>query len=118
MSRLRSELRQLVQELEKTLEPGFERSPLVKGNVYERAYQCGAARCVCRRGQRRRNMALTWSEQGQQRFLQIPNQRVAELRRKSEDYLRLRRARAAVSVLCKKILAVLDQIQELRVEEP
>jgi hypothetical protein len=39
--------------------------------------------------------------------------RLADLRRKSEEYLRFRRARTKVSVLGKKILAVLDQIQEL-----
>jgi hypothetical protein len=48
----------------------------------------------------------------------IPRARVAELRKKSEEYLRFRRARAEVSVLHKKILKVLDQIQELRREKP
>jgi hypothetical protein len=48
----------------------------------------------------------------------IPRARVAELRQKSAEYLRFRRARAEVSVLHKKILKVLDQIQELRREAP
>jgi len=48
----------------------------------------------------------------------IPRTRVAELHQKSAEYLRFRRARAEVSVLHKKILKVLDQIQELRREAP
>lgn len=43
-------------------------------------------------------------------------EKVAATRQKSEEYLRFRRARAEVSVILKKILAVLDQIQELRRE--
>jgi hypothetical protein len=118
LSCLRVELRGLLEELEQALEPGFARTPLVKGNVYERAYRCGAARCVCRRGRLHRNVGLSWSQDGRARFRQVPPERVAELRRKSEDYLRLRRARAAVTVLGKKIVGVLDQIQEVRREEP
>ena len=118
LSRLRLELRRLREELAQTLKPGFEGTPLVKGNVYDRAYRCGAARCVCRRGQLHRNVGLGWSEGGRPRFRQVPPDRVGELRRKSADYLRLRQARATVTVLGKKIVGVLDQIQEVRREEP
>ena len=48
----------------------------------------------------------------------IPPERLAELRRKSEEYLKVRRARARVTVLHKEILAVLDRIEKLRMEEP
>lgn len=118
LSRLRVELRQLLERLWKTLEVAFARTPLVKGNVYEIARRCGTPNCSCTRGRLHRNMVLTWSEQGRSRMRSLPPGRVAELRQKSEEYLRFRRARAEVSVLHKKILAVLDQIQELRREEP
>jgi hypothetical protein len=118
LSRLRVELRQLLERLWKTLEVAFARTPLVKGNVYEIARRCGTPNCSCTRGRLHRNMVLTWSEQGRSRMRSLPPGRVAELRQKSEEYLRFRRARAQVSVLHKKILAVLDQIQELRREEP
>ena len=118
LSRLRVELRQLLERLWKTLAVAFARTPLVKGNVYEIARRCGTPNCRCTRGRLHRNMVLTWSEQGRSRMRSLPRGRVAELRQKSEEYLRFRRARAEVSVLHKKILAVLDQIQELRREEP
>ncbi len=118
LSHLRVILRQLLEHLLQTLEVAFARTPLVKGNVYEIARRCGTPNCSCTRGRLHRNMVLTWSEQGRSRMRSIPRARVAELRQNSEEYLRFRRARAEVSVLHKKILAVLDQIQELRREEP
>jgi hypothetical protein len=48
----------------------------------------------------------------------IPPEKLAGLRRKSEEYLRVRRARARVSVLYKEMLAVMDRIEKLRMEEP
>jgi len=50
--------------------------------------------------------------------MSIPPERLAEIRRKSEGYLSVRRARAHVSVLYKQILAVMDRIEKLRTEEP
>jgi hypothetical protein len=118
LSRLRGALLELVDRLRSALEVGLARTPLVKGNVYEIARRCGTPNCSCTRGQLHRNMVLTWSEHGRHRMRSIPPAQLADLRRKSEEYLRFRRARAELSVLHKKILKVLDQIQELRREEP
>jgi hypothetical protein len=63
-------------------------------------------------------MVLSWSEGGRTRLLSIPPERLRELREKSEEYLRFRRARARVTEICREILAVLDQIEKLRREEP
>jgi len=63
-------------------------------------------------------MVLSWSERGKTRLLSIPVQRVEELRRKSERYLRFRAARAQVTVRCRQILALLDRIEKLRLEKP
>ena len=118
VSRLRGALLALLEHLREVLEVALARTPLVKGNVYEIARRCGTPNCSCTRGQLHRNMVLTWSEQGRSRMRSIPRARVAELRKKSAEYLRFRRARAEVSVLHKKILKVLDQIEELRREAP
>jgi hypothetical protein len=63
-------------------------------------------------------MVLTWSEGGKSRLLSIPSERVVEVKKKSEDYLRFRRARARVTEICREILATMDQIENLRREEP
>jgi len=117
-SRLRQALWDLIRELEASLEVAFHRSPLVKGNVYELARKCGKPNCICTRGQLHRSMVLTWSEGGKSRLFSIPPERVGELKEKSEEYLRVRRARARVTEICREILAVLDQMEKLRREEP
>jgi len=117
-SRLRQTLRNLIREMEVSLEVAFNRSPLVKGNVYELARKCGKPNCICTRGQLHRSMVLTWSEGGKSRLFSIPPERVGELKEKSEEYLRVRRARARVTEICREILVVLDQMEKLRREEP
>jgi hypothetical protein len=118
LSRFRAALLALLEHLREVLNVALARTPLVKGNVYEIARRCGTPTCSCTRGRLHRNMVLTWSEQGRSRMRSIPRARVAELRKKSAEYLRFRRSRAEVSVLHKQILKVLDQIQELRREAP
>jgi hypothetical protein len=118
LSRLRVALLALLEQLREVLNVALARTPLVKGNVYEVARRCSTPNCGCMRGRLHRNMVLTWSEQGRSHMRSIPPAQLAELRKKSAEYLRFRRTRAEVSVLHKKILKVLDQIQELRREAP
>lgn len=118
LSRLRQDLQRLLEELKRSVKVVFGRNPLVKGNVYEMARKCGKPTCACTRGELHRSMVLSWSHRGKTRLMSISSERIADLRRKSEEYLRVRRARAQVTVLCKQILAVMDRIEKLRTEEP
>jgi len=117
LSRLRSALRDRLTALRRFVKVAFGRSSLIKGNVYELARKCGKPNCACTRGELHRSMVLTWSEKGQGRLLSLPPERVPEVKRKSEEYLRFRRARAQVTEIGRQILALLDQIEKLRREE-
>jgi hypothetical protein len=114
LSRLRQALRQRLKDLERSLEVVFGRAPLVKGNVYEMARKCGKPSCTCTRGELHRSMVLSWSERGKTQLFSIPPDRLAEVREKSEEYLRFRRTRARVSEICKGMVALLDRIEKLR----
>ncbi|HEY4712567.1 MAG TPA: DUF6788 family protein [Dehalococcoidia bacterium] len=118
LSRLRQELQHLLVEMERSMEVIFGRAPLVKGNVYEMSRKCGKPSCACARGQLHKSMVLSWSHQGKTRLKPVPPERLEELRSKSEEYLRFRRARAQVSVICKQMLDVIDRIEMLRREYP
>jgi len=118
LSRHRGALRDALKELEKTLEVAFERSPLVKGNVYELARKCGKPSCACAEGQLHRSMVLSWSHEGKTRLMTIPPEKLDRLRANSEQYLQYRRARARVSEIFKQILKLFDQIEKLRREKP
>jgi hypothetical protein len=118
LSRLRSALQGHLKELRRILKVVFGRSALVKGNVYELARKCGKPNCTCTRGQLHRSMVLTWSEGGKSRLVSIPSNRLADVKKKSEEYLRFRRARARVTEMGREIVAVMDRIEKLRREEP
>ena len=118
LSRLRQEVRQVWEQMGKTLQVCLADTPLVQGTVYQIARRCGSPHCRCTRGQLHRSMVLTWSEQGRHRMRSLLPQRVAALRRKSKEYARFRRARAEVSRLHTRMLVLLDQIQQLRREVP
>ena len=117
LSQLRGALRDALKELEKTLEVAFERSALVKGNVYELARKCGKPSCACAEGQLHRSMVLSWSHQGKTRLRMIPPEKLERVRAHSEHYLRYRRARARVTEIHQQILKLLDQIERLRREK-
>jgi hypothetical protein len=118
LTRLHRTLRQRLIDLESSLQVALGRAPLVKGNVYAMARKCGKPSCACRQGQLHRTMVLSWSQRGKTRLFSIPPDRLAELRLKSEEYLRFRRTRARVSEICKEMLALLDRIESLRREAP
>jgi hypothetical protein len=118
LSRLRGALRDALKELETTLQVAFERSALVKGNVYELARKCGKPSCVCARGQLHRSLVLSWSHQGKTRLMTIPPEKLDRVRAHSEHYLRYRRARARVTEIHQQILQLFDQIEKLRREKP
>jgi hypothetical protein len=118
LSRLRLEVLEVLERLRKTLDVVLARTPLVKGSVYQIARRCGTPHCRCTRGQLHRNFVLTWSEQGRHHMRSLPPAQVAEIRKKSKEYARLRRARSEITALCNRLLALLDQIQELRREAP
>jgi hypothetical protein len=118
LSRLRLELRRLLAELEHSVEPVFGGNPFVKGNVYEMARKCGKPSCVCTRGQLHKSIVLSWSHQGKTRLMSIPAERIPELRVKTEEYQRFRKARARVAAISKQLLTVIDHIEKLRLEQP
>jgi len=118
LSRLRATLQGHLKELRRILKVVFGRSALVKGNVYELARKCGKPNCICTRGQLHRSMVLTWSEGGKSRLVSIPSHRLADVNKKSEEYLRFRRARARVTEMGREIVALMDRVEKLRREEP
>ena len=117
LSRLRQRLRRLIERLERILEPAHERSPMIKGTVYELARKCGTPGCRCARGELHRSMVLSWSEGGKTRLKHLRPEQVEEVRRKSKVYTRFRRSRAQVTKICREIIELLDRIEELRREE-
>ena len=117
LSRLRTTLKDRIEELKRALMVAMDPEPLVKGNVYELARKCGKPRCACDGGELHRSMVLSWSHEGKTRLVTIPPERLDRVRAASERYLRLRRVRAQGSRIHRQMLATLDRIERLRRED-
>ena len=113
-SKLRSSLLQAVDELQLLIEPFLDDSPVLAGSVYEIKRKCGKPNCRCARGELHRRMVLSTKVQGKTKLHQIPKGALVETRIKTERRRKLRRARAQINELHRKILDIIDTMEEMR----
>ncbi len=118
LSRLRQSLARLRDEANQLLEVFLERTPLVRGTVYELRRTCGKPSCCCtREGQRHAVTVLSVSEEGRTRLRAIPHDQLAALRTLTARYQRVRRARARLVKVHRTMVAVIDQLAAARRRE-
>ena len=94
---------------------------LIKGSVYQIETRCGNPGCHCAtpRGPRHPATVLSWSEAGRTRMRSLGVDQRARVRRLSEQYRRLRQARADVVRLHQQMLHAIDQLEQaLRLPPP
>lgn len=115
-SRLRQSLLHLAGEFQRVLKPLFSDEPVIKGTVYELKRRCGKPGCRCARGELHTQMVLSASEGGKTRIRVIPQGVLIEVKRKAGHYQELRRARARLGALYRKMLKVIDQMEGMRRE--
>src|SRR6266853_5023088 len=94
---------------------------LVKGSVYQIQTRCGNPSCHCAkpRGARHAATVLSWSEAGKTRIRSIAQADRARLRGLTENYRRLRQARASLVKLHRQVLDAVDCLEQvLRLPPP
>ena len=111
VSRLRQSLFHLAGEIRKVIEPFFSDRPGIKGTVYELKRKCGKPGCKCARGELHARMVISASEGGKTRLQVIPHGFLVEVQGKVRRYQELRRARARLGSLYRKMLKVMDQLE-------
>ena len=116
-SRLRQSLLQLVSEMKRLVEPFFSDRPVIKGTVYELRRRCGKPGCKCAQGELHARMVVSASEGGKTRLQVIPHGFLVEVQGKVRRYQELRRARARLAEVHRKMLAVMDEMEAMRREE-
>ncbi len=114
LSRLRQSLSACLEEIEALLDTFADRHRMVKGSVYVLKRRCGKPSCGCFKGERHATTVMTWSEGGRSRILSIPPERVEDLRELTLSYQRFRRARSRLVKLQKRMLDVIDRLEEAR----
>jgi hypothetical protein len=80
--------------------------------------KCGKPNCSCATGKTHASMVLSWSEGGRTRLLSVPEKKLDELRQQTEQYQRFRKARARLVQLHKRMLDLVNRIEEARRREP
>ena len=116
-SRLRQSLLHLASKIKGLIEPFFSDRPVIKGTVYELKRRCGKPGCKCARGELHTRMVVSASEGGRTRLQVIPPGFLVEVQAKVRRYQELRRARARLGELYRKMLKVIDQMEGMRREE-
>ena len=114
LDRLSAEYAQRVHEL-----LGYRE--LVKGSVYQIQTRCGNPSCHCAkpRGARHAATVLSWSEAGKTRIRSVPQADRTRLRGLTENYRRLRQARAHLVKLHQQVLEAIDRLEQaLRLPPP
>jgi hypothetical protein len=116
-SQLRQSLVQLSNEINKLTNPFLSHKPVIKGSVYELKRKCGKPGCKCALGGLHRRMVVSASEKGKTRLRVIPSGFLAEVQGKVRRYQKLRKARARLVEVHKKMLQVMDEMETMRREE-
>lgn len=118
LSRSRQSLNRLAQEIVALLPAFMQREPMVKGTVYEQRRRCGKPNCACATGEPHRTMILSRSQEGRTRLISIPEGRLVELQILTQRYQRFRRARARLGQIYQKMIALIDELEAARRQEP
>ena len=116
-SQLRQSLLHLAGEIKRVVQPFFSDRPVIKGTVYELKRRCGKPGCKCARGELHARMVVSASERGKTRLQVIPRGFLVEVQDKVQRYQELRRARARLGELYRKMLKVMDEMEAMRREE-
>ncbi len=117
VSRLGQSLFHLPKEIQRVIKPFFSDRPVIKGTVYELKRKCGKPGCKCAQGELHARMVISASEGGKTRLQVIPDGFLVEVQGKVQRYQELRRARARLGSLYRKMLKVMDQMEGMRREE-
>jgi hypothetical protein len=117
LSRIRQSLAELAQEILGLIPIFVERTPLMKGTVYEQKRKCGKPGCHCATGEPHSSMILSRSEEGRTKLGVIPSGYLKDFQVLTERYQRFRRARARLGQIYKTMILLIDQLEESRRRE-
>ena len=116
-SQLRHSLRRLSGEVRQLINPSFSDKPVLKGSVYELKRKCGKPGCKCAQGELHSRMVVSASEKGKTILRVIPHGFLVEVQGKVRRYQELRRARARLVEVHRKMIEFIDEMEVMRREE-
>jgi len=115
-SRLRQQLWRAYHALVRTLRALQRDAPMVQGSLYLLRRRCGKATCRCARGHLHTTWVLTRSEAGQSRLYSVSPEQRGRLRPLAREYRRWQRARAQLIKQSARLVSLMDQLAEQRLQ--
>jgi hypothetical protein len=116
VSRRRQELWRRYRALARTLRALQRDAPMVQGSLYLLRRKCGKPTCRCTRGELHPAWVLTRTEQGRHRLYSVPADQRGTLRPLTREYRRWQRTRAVLVKQFARLLALIDQLAEGRLQ--
>jgi len=116
LSSLRAQLVAAQQELPRLLELCFGRQPLLPGSLYILRRKCGKPNCRCTRGDLHESTVLSYRGQGRPQNVSPPPEQIDAVRKMTDEYRRVRQARAEFVRWQRKLLTLLDALESARVQ--
>lgn len=113
---LRQQLWRAYHALARTLRALQRDAPMVQGSLYLLRRRCGKPTCRCARGHLHATWVLTRSEAGQSRLYSVPPEQRGRLRPLAREYRRWQRARAQLIKQSARLVALIDQLAEPRLQ--
>lgn len=116
LSSLRSQLNQAPQHLAALLELCFGRESLLPGSLYTLRRKCGKPNCRCTRGELHESIVLSYRGQGRPKNFSPPPEQIDTLRKLTDEYRRVRQARAKLVRWQRQLLTLVDALEAARVQ--
>jgi hypothetical protein len=116
LSSLRAQLTQAQQQLSGLLEDCFGREPLLPGSFYVLRRKCGKPNCRCARGKLHESTVLSYRGQGRPQNISPPPEQIDTLRTITDNYRRVRQARARLVRWQRQLLTLVDALEVARVQ--
>jgi hypothetical protein len=117
LSQLRSKLNQTQQQVQTLLEDLQGRSPLLPASLYQLQRKCGKPNCRCTKGQLHQTTVLSYRGQQKKQTITPPQEQIESLKKVTDEYRRVRKARAQLVRLQRQLLDIVDQMQAVRVAQ-
>lgn len=117
LSSLRLQLRDLQQQLPPLLDTFLGRQPILQGSLYTLRRRCGKPSCHCAGGELHASTVLAYRGQGGPRNVTPTPAQLPAVRELTAEYRRFRQARTQLLRFQRQLLAIIDRIEALRVEQ-
>jgi hypothetical protein len=116
LSSIRFQLNQAPQQLAALLELCFGREALLPGSLYTLRRKCGKPNCRCTRGELHESTILSYRGQGRPKNISPLPEQIDTLRKMTDEYRRVRQARAKLVRWQRQLLKLVDALEAARVQ--